>query len=1077
MSLPVGSGRCQRFCSIVCSLSLAFASDVAFAVPQFVELTSVTLAPEERAIAFVHQHGADLIVKVVDSNGNETIQDGPDLRFGTEVVALANTSAEVEHFDVAVARKFADVMSEHTFEVVANAAPDVFERAVTVSSASQTWYTGQTLDSAIGAWGQVAGDDEIGRTARLLQIRGLIMTSQYQAAITLVDKTATLDTGLYGTYLLWQRAGCLGGLRRHADAIAAYESLLPLLEALGATTEEILIKYNILADYGTEQILRGFQSNELDMMAPGAALVEEALAQTQPYNDLMMLGDLTSDLAMYYAMSGDWALGLHTLYVAQDVYEQAGSPISLISVKSNIGYHHLRLGQVGDALQYYREALQMKTPGGTYADGLATIYARLGLIYKKMGDYYKSAIYYDKATRLLRDLGLEEQVMDAELEIGEVLRLRGDRTAALSKHRSLVDRITLDGWNDGWLRLQIGLANDYLALGRSDQARAHIDALSADRQARRDRGDEVSRVPAIGLDLASAVARYWLAIGEPASALRETRDALADLDPLQESERQIDLLYLKSVASDALGEHEAALEAGQEALDLIKTIRGQVDISRLAATWSARASYVTDHQVALLLTDYLSAGRKELVQRAFDILQHSRAISLRQARVRSLIRTRRQDEQAEIKELWDNMLQDKRAVLAAAAAGRPVAELESTALASEEAYRTYQPGVLPADSAPLYYASIEEVQAQLADRTALVFVMGDPRGFAIHIDKGDVRVFPLPSEGELADLIQRSLFELSSSSSSATFDATSRLGALLLGPLERVPRQIIVESDRTLNRVPFGALALANESRYVPLVDRSSVINVPSLSTYLEPSTTEKSGRSRLSAVVVADPAIADFEVPATLASADGEFQTWRNKLRRLEYTALEAHHIVDVFGHGNTRLLEGKDATIANLMSPDVRSARVLHLASHGFSSDTDPHEVGFLLSDEPDNANAGLLTVEEILQHRFDVDLVVISGCDTARGQILAGEGMMGLARAFMTQGSKSVLATLWPISDRASAEFMDDFYDELVLRHKQPAEALRLAQNRLRATPRYKNPWFWAPFTLYMSSKDIASGGSRR
>ena len=86
-----------------------------------------------------------------------------------------------------------------------------------------------------------------------------------------------------------------------------------------------------------------------------------------------------------------------------------------------------------------------------------------------------------------------------------------------------------------------------------------------------------------------------------------------------------------------------------------------------------------------------------------------------------------------------------------------------------------------------------------------------------------------------------------------------------------------------------------------------------------------------------------------------------------------------------------------------------------------------------------------------QLNADLVTLSGCETALGREIRGEGLVGITRAFLLAGARQVVASLWPISDRASARLMEQFYGNLVNEGNSPAEALRAAQRALRANPR--------------------------
>src|SRR5262249_10145420 len=100
-----------------------------------------------------------------------------------------------------------------------------------------------------------------------------------------------------------------------------------------------------------------------------------------------------------------------------------------------------------------------------------------------------------------------------------------------------------------------------------------------------------------------------------------------------------------------------------------------------------------------------------------------------------------------------------------------------------------------------------------------------------------------------------------------------------------------------------------------------------------------------------------------------------------------------------------------------------------------------------------------------RLTADLVVLSACETGLGQQVRGEGLIGLTRGFMYAGAPRLVISLWAINDRATAGLMGQFYRELLARERPAAaaEALRAAQLKFRRDPRWRAPYYWAPFTL--------------
>ena len=92
----------------------------------------------------------------------------------------------------------------------------------------------------------------------------------------------------------------------------------------------------------------------------------------------------------------------------------------------------------------------------------------------------------------------------------------------------------------------------------------------------------------------------------------------------------------------------------------------------------------------------------------------------------------------------------------------------------------------------------------------------------------------------------------------------------------------------------------------------------------------------------------------------------------------------------------------------------------------------------------------------------LVVLSACETGVGDVMQGEGVFGLRRAFEEAGAHFVLSTLWTISDDGTQVFMNDFYN-LVLQGENPQIALRATQRAFIKNQQWSHPFYWAPFVM--------------
>ncbi len=187
--------------------------------------------------------------------------------------------------------------------------------------------------------------------------------------------------------------------------------------------------------------------------------------------------------------------------------------------------------------------------------------------------------------------------------------------------------------------------------------------------------------------------------------------------------------------------------------------------------------------------------------------------------------------------------------------------------------------------------------------------------------------------------------------------------------------------------------------------------------------------------------------------------------LPRLRFTREEADAIYAVTPHA--KALEATDfqATRATAISPDLANYRIVHFATHGLLNSQHPELSGlvFSLVDKNGKSQDGFLTLQDIYNLNLNADLVVLSACETGLGKEISGEGLIGLTRGFMYAGASRVVASLWNVSDVATARLMAEFYRAMEKDGLPPAAALRAAQIKMLEQKRWASPYYWAAFQL--------------
>jgi CHAT domain-containing protein len=185
----------------------------------------------------------------------------------------------------------------------------------------------------------------------------------------------------------------------------------------------------------------------------------------------------------------------------------------------------------------------------------------------------------------------------------------------------------------------------------------------------------------------------------------------------------------------------------------------------------------------------------------------------------------------------------------------------------------------------------------------------------------------------------------------------------------------------------------------------------------------------------------------------------------RLPSTRIEADEIRALVPPEQRMIALDFDANLEMMKSPKLRSYRYLHIATHG-SLNERPELSKIILSqvDARGRPRNGALLALDVYNLDLPAELVVLSACETARGDKSGGEGVGPLTRGFLYAGAKSVIVSLWKVSDNASAQLMAELYRGMLgERHLSPSAALRAAQLEVRRQSEWKSPFYWAGFVL--------------
>ena len=255
--------------------------------------------------------------------------------------------------------------------------------------------------------------------------------------------------------------------------------------------------------------------------------------------------------------------------------------------------------------------------------------------------------------------------------------------------------------------------------------------------------------------------------------------------------------------------------------------------------------------------------------------------------------------------------------------------------------------------------------------------------------------------------------------------------------------EIVIVPDRSLYRVPFGALIDEN-GKY--LSDTFRIRYVPSLTVLKLIQDSPASYHSEAGALVVGDPDVGTVM-----------FQGESKKFPRLPCAKIEAEMIGALL---HVQPLTEKQATKEAVLKK-MKSASLIHIAAHGDANRGDIALAPDRHVTRPPQEEHFLLTMADVSNVQLRAKLVVLSCCHSGRGQIKA-EGIVGIARAFLASGARSVLVSLWAVEDDATMQLMKLFYESLVC-GKSASKSLHKAMKLMRENPKFSEVRQWAPFML--------------
>jgi CHAT domain-containing protein/Tfp pilus assembly protein PilF len=788
----------------------------------------------------------------------------------------------------------------------------------------------------------------------------------------------------------------------------------------------------------------------------------QALAIWRSLDDKPMEAATLYQAGWLYGDIGQYQKALDSYAEARSIYKSLGDLKGEASTVNNTAWIYGELGEDQRALEMYEQALETYTKLG---DTDPTVISNVASSYSKVGQYQRALTSHLRVLEMRRATDDRRGLSITLSNIGNCYYLLGDKTKALDFYNESLKYMLQNGDNYYTATVLNHLGVAYRSLGDYDKALNYFNSALAYRKTSGDhRGIATSL---------SDIARLERDRGNVVEARKRIEETLAE----------------------------------------VELVRLKVASPRLRTSYFASVQQYREFYIDLLMRLHKDKPSEQLERVAFNASETGRARSLLQLlseasnRIRHGIEPSLLERKRQLAELIDRearsqmeLLSGKHTEAEADAARKQLSALTTELEELEGRIRESSPQFTAlVQPVPL---SLEQIQQNVLDRETLLleYSLGEERSFLWAVTPDAIKSFELPKRAVI-EPAARQVYELLTARTvnvpnetleqrrerlelaDAEYEtASAMLSRLILGPVaaELKDKRLLIVGDGVLQYIPFAGLPDPTAIDTRPLIVAHEVVTAPSASVVglLRQETANRKPASKMVAVL-ADPVFSnnDPRVAAARLShpnhVDKSASTYALRssepglsgLRRLRFSRQEADEIARLAGSDSKLKAVDFAANRTLATSGELGQYRVVHFATHGIINSNYPELSGIVLSlvDEKSQPQNGFLRLYDLYNLKLSADLVVLSACQTALGKEIRGEGLVGLTRGFMYAGAPRVIASLWQIDDRASAELMKRFYGAMLGEKLRPAAALRAAQVSMSKDPRWRKPNYWAAFTL--------------
>ena len=769
---------------------------------------------------------------------------------------------------------------------------------------------------------------------------------------------------------------------------------------------------------------------------------QQALSIAKEVGNKDSEGKAYSSLGISYHSLGDFKAAIEFHHQALSIAKEVGNKDLEERAYRGLGLAYDSLGDFKAAIEFHQQALRIaKEIGNKGSEGNA--YDNLGMAYRSLGDFKTAIEFHQEALSIFKKVGDKNSEGAAYGNLGAAYLALGDFKVAIDFHQQALGIAKEVGNKDAEGKAHSVLGIAYRSLGDFQTAIGfHHRALGIAKEV----GNKDSEGMAYG-----NLGRAYQSLGEFKTAIAFFQQALSIAKETGNIETEGGAIVNLGIAYLSLGDLIKATEFNQQALNIAKNsknkdLEGKVynnlgiayyllgDFCRAEDFFKSGVNLFDEMRNLLQSNDGWKIDLRNQYTSCYNFLWLAQ---LKQSKTVEALLTAERGRAQALMDLMESQYGVKSAQSTpeeeTESASRISSHIPSLAIFIAEYFGFVHFWVLEKDQqCQFVQKAINCSLHSLTDRTYEQIGVFEP-----------VMCENRSLDAEATDERSEKLFDRSphkKGMTSSGSDAWKLLSDVVIGPISHLIQgdELIIVPDGPLFLVPYAAL-VDQHSRF--LSETLRIRLVPSLTSLKLMAECPEEYHCTSGALLVGDPWVEGVRINGRavqqLSSAKEEVELI-GKILKIEP-------------------LTGRNATKAKVLSK-LNSVALVHIAAHGRA------ETGEILlsrkEEEPKEEDV-VLTMADVLNAKLRARLVVLSCCHSGRGKIKA-EGVVGIARAFLGAGARSVLVSLWAIDDEATLEFMRKFYEHL-MEGQSASKSLNQAMKWMRKSVDFSKVRYWAPFVL--------------